>query len=142
MYAFCFDLKNQATEQTAYIVVSLSNDDFPIIMYSPQGVSPYYDMSTENTAVFLSAGDFYIDTGSHYTSLVNGNSIEKSELPSDVISNSAELLDNGEDFSTIRQMYIDGTFPNDNLRSVRRERNLTSVRTGNGHTAAPQPPWA
>ena len=86
-------------------------------MYSPQGVSPYYDMSTENTAVFLSAGDFYIDTGSHYTSLVNGNSIEKSELPSDVISNSAELLDNGEDFSTIRQMYIDGTFPNDNLRS-------------------------
>ena len=127
LYAFCFDLKNQATEQTAYIVVSLSNDDFPIIMYSPQGVSPYYDMSTKNTAVFLSAGDFYIDTGSHYTSLVNGNSIEKSELPSDVISNSAELLDNGEDFSTIRQMYIDGTFPNDNLRSVRRERNLTSV---------------
>ena len=124
--AYCFDLRNVDTGATAYILVSAKTTDFPIIIYAPQGTSPYYTLSTDETAVFLSVGDFYVDNGDTYTSLLNDESVQKSQLTTQTVAedSSSWLV---EEYSEIRNRYINNTFSESTMRAGVEDANLTGV---------------
>lgn len=124
--AYCLDLKNRITDETAYILISTGGNDFPIIGYAPQGISPYFEIPATETAVFLSIGNYYIDDGDVYTSVIDGTELQKSAL-SVSTAETTTFSQTTEDYSDIRQMYANGTFPNSVSRAGTSSRNLTGV---------------
>lgn len=124
--AYCLDLENQTTGETAYILISTGSTDFPIIGYAPQGVSPYFEIPATETAVFLSVGNYYVDDGDVYTSVIDGTELQKSTL-SVSTAETTTFSQTTEDYSDIRQMYATGTFPSSVSRAGTSSRNLTGV---------------
>ena len=78
--AYCIDLKNSSTDEIAYLLISTDRTDFPIIGYSPFSESPYYSVSEDKKAVFLSVNHYYIEDEEEYKRVAEAyDAMEESE---------------------------------------------------------------
>lgn len=107
VFAYCFDLKNDATSENAYIILSVNRNDFPVIQFAPNALSAYYNMSSDHDAVYLGAGAYYYETSSNFVSLNNPDvQIDKQLLRAQETSSKSTNDSARSNYSSIRSSYL------------------------------------
>lgn len=128
--AYCVDLRNAETGENAYVFVNADPKGYPILQYSPDGVSPYYGETT-GRALFLSAGQYLVENGEMITVLNTGETVSKTVVLEQYEQQTKEVAhqvdwetNEKQDFSTYRANYIAGIAP---LSLDTKEKILTKV---------------
>lgn len=128
--AYCVDLYNAETDAYAYVFVNADPKGYPILQYSPDGTSPYYN-ETIGRALYLSAGQYLVEHGEIISVLNTGETVSKAtvlEQYEQYSKETAQQLDletnERQDYSAYRANYIAGIAP---LALDTKEKTLTKV---------------
>lgn len=112
LIAYCFDLIAQDSSGiTSYVIVSVGDTQFPILLFGYEGTSAYLDRSFER-AYYFGTLDFFVKNDGMYESArtetaLSGNQIQKLFAP----LNRGGSVDSFTDYSAVRQQYLTSTPP-------------------------------
>ena len=109
--AYCFDMRSitsgSDSPRTAYVIVNLDERAFPVALYGIDGVSAYYGQEYEK-AYYFGTLYSYIEKGADIRDARTDEKLSQEGM--DFFSQTAEE-DSGEDYSAVRQMYLEGRTP-------------------------------
>jgi len=128
--AYCIDLYHAETDAYAYVFVNADPKGYPILQYSPDGTSPYYN-ETSGRALFLSAGQYLIEHEETITVLNTNETVSKTAVLEQYEQQTKEIAyqlnaetREKQDFSAYRANYIAGIAP---LAFDTKEKTLSKV---------------
>ncbi len=78
--AYCVDMKNNDSDDNAYVIINAYSSDNPILQYAPEAISPYFNISDK--AIYLFAGTYFSERNEIITDLSTSKTISKSKLSS------------------------------------------------------------
>lgn len=107
VYAYCFDLLNSSDGQSAYIILSINNKEFPVIQFAPNATSAYYNMDESVDAVYLGPGAYYFENATHLTSLTDPEvQVAKEDIVAQISESEPEDTISRVNYSDIRTSYL------------------------------------
>lgn len=116
--AYCVDMQNAETDENAYVFVNADKTGYPILQYSPEGKSPYFDVESEQ-ALYLVAGRYCSMEDGVITELATGETISlqnllaERETAAEAASineeQATESVIDTTDYSALRADFIEGS---------------------------------
>lgn len=104
--AYCIDMKSNDT--TAYTIVNADTNDFPVLLFGIDGISPYYGKGFEQAYYFGTQNYYVSNNGMFRDAHTNEVLTEEQILMFKTASNTATTFEAEEDYSEVRQNYILG----------------------------------